>query len=69
MKTLQLQTAKQGTVFPSTNNQSWANTFNHKMSPKQLETALEIIEIISPKKSSMPVTDDTYGFPLPRSRR
>ena len=81
MKTLQLQTAKQGTVFPSTTkettidtsivvyNQSWANTFNRKLSPKQLETALEIIEIISPKKSSMPVTDDTYGFPLPRSRR
>ena len=54
MKTLQIQTAKQGTVFPSTTkqtttdtsivkyNQSWANTFDRKLSPKQLETALKI---------------------------
>ena len=40
-----------------------------KLSSKQLETALEIIETVHPEKSPMPVTDDTYGFPLPRSRR
>ena len=74
MKTLQLQTAKQGTVFPSTTKEttidnSISNIFDQKLSSKHLETALEIIETVYPEKSPMPVTDDTYGFPLPRSRR
>ena len=75
MKTLQLQTAKQGTVFPSTTKEttidtSISNIFNQKLSSKQLETALEIIETVYPEKSPIPVNiDDTYGFPLPRSRR
>ena len=46
MKTLQLQTAKQGTVFPSTTKEttidtSISNIFNQKLSSKQLETVLE----------------------------
>ena len=74
MQTVQIQTAKQGTVFPSTTKEttidtSISNIFSKKLSSKQLNAALEIIEIVYPKKPSMPVTDDTYGFPLPRRRR